>query len=459
MALRQQVGHPLGLKPGFVEDLTTVEISDLRAVLPATVGGAARRRRACLPVVAATLALFSSVLASPARVGPDQAQFPHFPLRMTGAIVLSIIATLEIAVFLRRVVYLDLSSMPAAQIELAHLQKSFGRTNVIPDLSATIDAGSFTVILGPSGCGKSTLLNMIAGLEDVSAGTISIDGRAVQNLPAKDRGLAMVFQNYALYPHMSVADNIGYALKVARVPKPERRQRVARAAKVVSLSDYLDRRPGQLSGGQRQRVAIARAIVREPRVLLFDEPLSNLDAKLRHSMRMELSELHKRIGATSVFVTHDQVEAMTLADKIMVLSEGSIQQYGTPQEIYHQPATTFVAEFIGAPPMNLIPVEGREGQLHLSDGSVVAQHDHTGPLLLGIRPEHVATDPTGVPAKVVYSEDLGSHAVIQAQLRDGQELRIATQLGLPTSTGAHLTVHFPREALNLFDPTTKNRIA
>ena len=258
--------------------------------------------------------------------------------------------------------------MNAAQIDLSSLQKSFGKTDVIPELSARIEAGSFTVILGPSGCGKSTLLNMIAGLEEVSGGKIMIDGREVQDLPAKDRGLAMVFQNYALYPHMSVADNIGYSLRVARVPKPERRKRIEEAAKVVSLSDYLERRPGQLSGGQRQRVAIARAIVREPRVLLFDEPLSNLDAKLRHGMRMELAELHKRIGATSVFVTHDQVEAMTLADKIMVLNEGQIQQYGTPQEIYHKPATTFVAEFIGAPPMNLISVEGRNGRLHLPDG-------------------------------------------------------------------------------------------
>ena len=297
--------------------------------------------------------------------------------------------------------------MTAATITLQGLQKSFGKTEVIPDLSAKIDAGAFTVILGPSGCGKSTLLNMIAGLEEVSSGTISIDGREVQDLPAKDRGIAMVFQNYALYPHMSVADNIGYSLKVARVRKPERRSRVEAAAKVVSLSDYLDRRPGQLSGGQRQRVAIARAIVREPRVLLFDEPLSNLDAKLRHGMRMELSELHKRIGATSVFVTHDQVEAMTLADKIMVLSAGRIEQYGTPQEIYHRPASTFVAEFIGAPPMNLVPAEGRDGMLYLSDGTALSGHRHTGPALLGIRPEHVRLSGGRIPAQVIYREDLG----------------------------------------------------
>ena len=389
-------------------------------------------------------------------------RLPSFPLRMTGAVLVSIIPPVLIAVFQRQIVRgltcSDRQAMTAAQIDLSSLQKSFGKSQVIGDLSARIDAGSFTVILGPSGCGKSTLLNMIAGLEDVSSGKILIDGREVQDLPAKDRGLAMVFQNYALYPHMSVADNIGYSLRVARVPKPERRRRVEEAARVVSLSDYLDRRPGQLSGGQRQRVAIARAIVREPRVLLFDEPLSNLDAKLRHGMRMELAELHKRIGATSVFVTHDQVEAMTLADKIMVLDAGQIQQYGTPQEIYHKPATTFVAEFIGAPPMNLIEVEGRHGRLHLPDGRVVADHDHQGPLLLGIRPEHVGTGGGGLAAEVVYREDLGSHIVIQARLTGGQELRIATQLGQSSQTGGPLTVQFPPDALSLFDPVTKARI-
>ncbi|MEM8657997.1 MAG: ATP-binding cassette domain-containing protein, partial [Pseudomonadota bacterium] len=238
--------------------------------------------------------------------------------------------------------------MGSADIALTGLTKRFGQTTVIEDLSVRLESGAFTVILGPSGCGKSTLLNMIAGLEQVTSGTIEIGGRAVQDLPPNERGLAMVFQNYALYPHMSVADNIGYALKIAGVPRAARATRITEAARVVSLSDYLDRRPAQLSGGQRQRVAIARAIIREPAVLLFDEPLSNLDAKLRHGMRMELAELHRRIGATSVFVTHDQVEAMTLADKIILLNGGRIEQYGTPHEIYHHPASEFVAEFIGA---------------------------------------------------------------------------------------------------------------
>ena len=349
--------------------------------------------------------------------------------------------------------------MTAANIALSGIQKFFGKTEVIPGLDAEIEQGSFTVILGPSGCGKSTLLNMIAGLEEVSGGTISIDGREVQNLPAKDRGIAMVFQNYALYPHMSVADNIGYSLKVARVPRAERRERVVEAARVVSLSDFLDRRPGQLSGGQRQRVAIARAIVREPRVLLFDEPLSNLDAKLRHGMRMELSELHSRIGATSVFVTHDQVEAMTLADRIMVLNTGRIEQYGTPNEIYHAPASTFVAEFIGAPPMNLLSVAGRAGWLTLPDGTKMAESAASGPVLLGIRPEHVVLGDAGVGAEVVYREDLGSHAVILARLKSGEELRIATQLGAEVDGKSHLNLNFPAGKLHLFDPETRQRLS
>ncbi len=240
---------------------------------------------------------------------------------------------------------------PTAGIGLHGLSKSYGGAPVIPGLDAELRAGEFTVILGPSGCGKSTLLNCIAGLERISAGRITIGGREVQEDEPKDRRLAMVFQSYALYPHMTVAENIGYALKVARVPRAERMARIAAAAKLVELGDYLGRRPAALSGGQRQRVAIARAVVREPEVLLYDEPLSNLDAKLRQDMRMELARLHRRIGATSVFVTHDQVEAMTMADRIMVLNKGRIEQFDTPEAIYHRPASTFVAGFIGSPAM------------------------------------------------------------------------------------------------------------
>uniref|UniRef100_UPI0002558CD4 ABC transporter ATP-binding protein n=1 Tax=Oceanicola sp. S124 TaxID=1042378 RepID=UPI0002558CD4 len=266
--------------------------------------------------------------------------------------------------------------------------------------------------------------------------------------------LAMVFQNYALYPHMSVAENIGYALKVAGVKKPERAERVTAAARIVELGDYLDRRPGQLSGGQRQRVAIARAVVREPQVLLYDEPLSNLDAKLRHDMRMELAGLHRRIGATSVFVTHDQVEAMTLADRIMVLNKGRIEQFDTPEAIYHRPASTFVAGFIGSPSMNLVDVIGEGGVLRLSDGTALAAHPHRGPAILGIRPEQVVPAPEGVPAELTYCEDLGAYAVATLRLPDGSTLRMSTPLGQRAALSGRLHLSLPAGALHLFDPTT-----
>jgi sn-glycerol 3-phosphate transport system ATP-binding protein len=313
--------------------------------------------------------------------------------------------------------------MSSANITLDSVRKSFGGLTIIPGLTAEIEAGSFTVILGPSGCGKSTLLNMLAGLEEVSGGRILIGGREVQNTPPKDRGLAMVFQNYALYPHMTVAQNIGYALKVAGVPSKERHRRVIEAADFVELGAFLERRPSQLSGGQRQRVAIARAIVREPQVLLYDEPLSNLDAKLRHGMRMELSQLHKRIGATSVFVTHDQVEAMTLADRIMILNAGRIEQYGTPQEIYHKPASVFVAAFIGAPPMNLLDGTVTQGSLTF-DGAALGQTSApAGPVTIGIRPEKIVLGQAGPRVTTVYAEDLGSHRIVVAKAATASSCR------------------------------------
>lgn len=352
-----------------------------------------------------------------------------------------------------------LDTRSTAQIGLHGLVKSYGDTPVIPGLDAELHGGEFTVILGPSGCGKSTLLNCIAGLERLSAGRITIAGREVQDAEPKDRRLAMVFQNYALYPHMSVAENIGYALKVARVPKPERAARVAEAARIVELGDYLDRRPGQLSGGQRQRVAIARAVVREPQVLLYDEPLSNLDAKLRHDMRRELADLHRRIGATSVFVTHDQVEAMTLADRIMVLNKGQIEQFDTPDAIYHRPASTFVAGFIGAPPMTLIDVHGDGRALRLTDGTVVAAHAHTGPATLGIRPEQIVPAPNGIPAKVRYREDLGAYAILTLTLPDGSQMRMTTPLGHHATTARELHIAMPSDALHLFDPISGKALA
>ncbi|MEL6838456.1 MAG: ABC transporter ATP-binding protein [Pseudomonadota bacterium] len=260
------------------------------------------------------------------------------------------------------------------QIQLKQVTKSFGDVQVIPPLDLTIEDGEFTVFVGPSGCGKSTLLRLIAGLEDITTGHIEIDGKdATDVVPAK-RGLAMVFQSYALYPHMTVRKNIAFPLRMAKMEQAEIDKRVESAASVLNLSDYLDRRPGQLSGGQRQRVAIGRAIVREPAAFLFDEPLSNLDAALRVGMRMEISELHTKLDTTMIYVTHDQVEAMTMADKIVVLQAGVIEQVGSPLELYRAPRNTFVAGFIGSPKMNLIT--GAEAQKHNAE-------------TIGIRPEHI----------------------------------------------------------------------
>lgn len=344
------------------------------------------------------------------------------------------------------------------KISIENVSKSYGKTEVIPKLSASLGAGDFTVILGPSGCGKSTLLNLLAGLEELTSGKILFGDREVQDVPARDRGCAMVFQNYALYPHMSVMDNIGYSLKLAKVSKQNRIERIEQVAKVTGLTGLLDRRPSQLSGGQRQRVAIARAIIREPDVLLFDEPLSNLDAQLRHDMRLELSELHKRIGATSVFVTHDQVEAMTLADKILVINKGKIEQFASPEEVYHRPATTFVASFIGAPSMNMIEVCGAKGVLRLPDGSEIARHIHEGPAILGIRPEKIELADIGLSAQVIYREDLGSHVILVVRLKSGQELKISTLLGETYTGAAEVKLGISVEHIHLFDPLNYQRL-
>jgi len=260
------------------------------------------------------------------------------------------------------------------QIQLTQVTKSFGDVQVIPPLDLTIHDGEFTVFVGPSGCGKSTLLRLIAGLEDISSGEIAIDGTDATDLVPAKRGLAMVFQSYALYPHMSVRKNIAFPLRMAKMEQAEIDRRVNAAAEVLNLADYIDRKPGQLSGGQRQRVAIGRAIVREPSAFLFDEPLSNLDAALRVGMRMEISELHKKLATTMVYVTHDQVEAMTMADKIVVLQAGVIEQVGSPLELYRAPRNKFVAGFIGSPKMNFV-----EGEMAAQQGA------HT----LGVRPEHI----------------------------------------------------------------------
>ena len=281
------------------------------------------------------------------------------------------------------------------RIVLDQVTKKFEHVEVIPPLDLTIEEGEFTVFVGPSGCGKSTLLRLIAGLEDVTSGSIGIDGRETTSLPPAQRGLAMVFQSYALYPHMSVRKNIAFPLKMAKMDQAEIDRRVTTAADVLNLTDYLDRRPGQLSGGQRQRVAIGRAIVREPSAFLFDEPLSNLDAALRVGMRLEISELHKRLKTTMIYVTHDQVEAMTLADKIVVLQAGVIEQVGSPLEWYRTPCNRFVAGFIGSPKMNFI------------EGDEAAKQ---GAYAIGVRPEHIQVSATEGAWKGVISvsEHLGS---------------------------------------------------
>ncbi len=301
------------------------------------------------------------------------------------------------------------------RITLDKVTKTFGEVEVIPPLDLVIEDGEFTVFVGPSGCGKSTLLRLIAGLEDISTGQIRIDGADATNVPPARRGLAMVFQSYALYPHMSVRKNIAFPLRMAGLDKAEQDRRVEQAAAVLNLTDYLDRRPGQLSGGQRQRVAIGRAIVREPAAFLFDEPLSNLDAALRVGMRLEISELHKRLATTMIYVTHDQVEAMTMADKIVVLRAGNIEQVGSPLELYRTPRNLFVAGFIGSPRMNLI------------DGAEAARHDAT---TIGIRPEHIDVSASGGlwQGTVGVSEHLGSDTFFHVHV-DGQEQPITVRQG------------------------------
>ncbi len=325
------------------------------------------------------------------------------------------------------------------RIQLKSVTKSFGDVQVIPPLDLTIEDGEFTVFVGPSGCGKSTLLRLIAGLEDITSGSIDIDGSDATDVPPAKRGLAMVFQSYALYPHMTVRKNIAFPLRMAKLDQAEIDKRVEGAASVLNLSDYLDRRPGQLSGGQRQRVAIGRAIVREPAAFLFDEPLSNLDAALRVGMRLEISELHERLATTMIYVTHDQVEAMTMADKIVVLQAGVIEQVGTPLELYRTPRNLFVAGFIGSPRMNFI--EGPEAAKH-------------GAQTIGIRPEHIAVSETeGEWSGVVsVSEHLGSDTffhVHETGLAETITVRADGEVGFRHGDRIHLT---PRaDVIHRFD--------
>jgi sn-glycerol 3-phosphate transport system ATP-binding protein len=314
-----------------------------------------------------------------------------------------------------------------ASITLSNIIKSYGigskANQVIHGVSATINDGEFVVMVGPSGCGKSTLLRMVAGLEDITGGTISIGERVVNKLDPAERDIAMVFQNYALYPHMSVFDNMAYGLKIKRVPLEEIKQRVDKAAKMLEIGSYLDRKPGQLSGGQRQRVAMGRAIVRKPQVFLFDEPLSNLDAKLRASTRLQIQQLHRDLGITSLFVTHDQVEAMTLGERLMVLNSGHVEQFGTPDEVYHTPASIFVASFIGSPPMNLIPIENATELISTSADFMGANgaFEPKNAATIGVRPEHLRVADQGLSLEVVSIEMLGAERLLYTRLGQSTE--------------------------------------
>lgn len=325
------------------------------------------------------------------------------------------------------------------RIQLNQVTKKFGDVEVIPPLDLIIEDGEFTVFVGPSGCGKSTLLRLIAGLEDMTSGSIDIDGKDATDLVPAKRGLAMVFQSYALYPHMSVRKNIAFPLRMAKMDQAEIDKRVNNAAAVLNLADYIDRRPGQLSGGQRQRVAIGRAIVREPSAFLFDEPLSNLDAALRVGMRLEISEMHKRLDTTMVYVTHDQVEAMTMADKIVVLRAGYIEQVGSPLELYHTPRNVFVAGFIGSPKMNIF------------SGPEAAKYDATS---IGIRPEHldVSTTEGAWKGRVGVAERLGSDTFIHVHdtgLADMMTVRITGDISVTHGDTIYLTPQ--TEVIHRFD--------
>jgi sn-glycerol 3-phosphate transport system ATP-binding protein len=308
-----------------------------------------------------------------------------------------------------------------ATVTLKDIKKNFGPTEVIHGIDVDIADGEFIVIVGPSGCGKSTLLRMVAGLETVSAGEVQIGGVRANEKEPMDRDIAMVFQNYALYPHMSVRQNMGYGLKIAKMPKDQIEAKVREAAQLLQLEALLDRKPKQLSGGQRQRVAMGRAIVREPAVFLFDEPLSNLDAKLRVQMRLEIKELQAKLGVTALYVTHDQVEAMTMADRMIVMNAGVAEQIGTPLEVYETPRTLFAAQFIGSPAMNIFDatVDGRK--VLLGGTAVAAGVGADGPVKLGVRPEHMVLSPDGqIAVSVQLTEPLGANTLLHGKLSGTQ---------------------------------------
>jgi multiple sugar transport system ATP-binding protein len=351
-----------------------------------------------------------------------------------------------------------------AGLHLDNLHKSYGKVDVIKGVSLDIAHGEFVVFVGPSGCGKSTLLRMIAGLEDITGGELSIGGRVVNEVQPRDRGVAMVFQSYALYPHMTVYDNVGFGLRLKKTPKDVRDRKIREAARILQMEQLLDRRPAQLSGGQRQRVAIGRAIVREPEVFLFDEPLSNLDAALRMDMRMELSKLHHDLGATMIYVTHDQVEAMTLADKIVVLNGGIVQQVGSPLDLYHRPANLFVAGFVGSPRMNLLQVRveavSARGTTVSSpemapveipaDGGDIATG---GTLTLGVRPHQLTlAGDAPLAGTVLLVERLGNETIVNLSLASGETLIAALPGEADVAIGQSVRLRFEAAKTLLFAP-------
>lgn len=357
-----------------------------------------------------------------------------------------------------------------ADVQLKHIQKVYDKNVMaIKDASIEIKDKEFVVLVGPSGCGKSTLLRMIAGLEEITGGDLVIDEQRVNDLSPKDRDIAMVFQNYALYPHMTVFENMAFGLKLRKYPKAEIQKRVTDAANILGLTEYLKRRPKEMSGGQRQRVAIGRAIVRQPKVFLFDEPLSNLDAKLRVQMRTEIKRLHKQLDATMIYVTHDQVEAMTMGDKIVVLKDGDVQQVDTPMNLYNNPANKFVGSFIGSPGMNFIDGEVKDGQF-TAEGiqfSIPANYQVTnGPIILGIRPESFyninyekerqLTEAQEIQLDVI--EPIGAETFLYFQM-GGKQICMRSTSGIIYQDGQSIQVAIDQEKLFFFDAKTENRIA
>ena len=347
-----------------------------------------------------------------------------------------------------------------ATVTLQNVKKSFGATDVIHGIDVDIEDGEFIVIVGPSGCGKSTLLRMVAGLETVTSGDILIGGDRANDKEPMDRDIAMVFQNYALYPHMSVRQNMGYGLKIAGMPKAQIDAKVEEAAKLLQLEPLLDRKPRQLSGGQRQRVAMGRAIVREPAVFLFDEPLSNLDAKLRVQMRLEIRELQEKLGITSLYVTHDQVEAMTMADRMIVMNGGIAEQIGTPLEVYETPSTLFAAQFIGSPAMNVFDAQVAGGTVRIGEAPIGPAHGADGPVKIGMRPEHLVADDAGpVEAHIQMSEPLGANTLLHGRLAGTNEAITISLAGVHAITEKNAARRFSIDPahIHLFEPATGQR--